>query len=73
MCGHIGEGIVLFAAGASVIGAPFLRDPSKAAGLDAAVKTVGHTQFGRTLLLFAAVGFAAYGLYSFALTRYSRM
>ena len=73
MCGHIGEGIVLFAAGASVIGAPFLRDPSKAAWLDAAVKTVGHTQFGRTLLLFAAVGFAAYGLYSFALTRYSRM
>ncbi|MDY6999496.1 MAG: DUF1206 domain-containing protein [Actinomycetota bacterium] len=73
VCGHVVEGLVLFAAGVSVIGAPLLRDPSKATGLDAAVKTVGQAQFGQAMLMFAAVGFAAYGLYSFALTRYSRM
>ena len=73
MCGHVVEGVVLFAAGASVIGAPFLHDPTRATGLDAAVEALGEAQFGQVILLFAAAGFAAYGLYSFALTRYSRM
>ncbi|SRX80095.1 DUF1206 domain-containing protein [Mycolicibacterium parafortuitum] len=73
VCGHVAEGIVLFAAGASVIGASFLRDPSRATGLDAAVRALGETQHGPALLMIAAAGFAAYGLYSFALTRYSRM
>ncbi|MBB2989635.1 hypothetical protein FHR72_001098 [Mycolicibacterium iranicum] len=73
VCGHVAEGIVLFAAGASVSGASFLRDPSRATGLDAAVRALGETRFGTVSLLVAAVGFGAYGLYSFALTRYSRM
>ncbi|HEX2212519.1 MAG TPA: DUF1206 domain-containing protein [Mycobacterium sp.] len=73
MCGHIAEGVVLFAAGMSVIGASFLRDPTRATGLDAAVEALGHAQFGQAILIVAAMGFAAYGLYSFALTRYSRM
>lgn len=71
--GHVAEGIVLFAAGISVIGATFLHDPTRATGLDAAVEAIGDAQFGRALLVAAAAGFAAYGLYSFALTRYSRM
>ncbi|UXA18779.1 DUF1206 domain-containing protein [Mycobacterium sp. SMC-4] len=71
--GHIGEGVVLFAAGVSVIGASFLHDPTRARGLDAAVEAIGQAQFGQALLVAAAAGFAAYGLYSFALTRYSRM
>jgi hypothetical protein len=73
VCGHIAEGLVLFAAGLSVIAATYWSDPAKATGLDAAVKSLGHTQFGRPVLLVAAAGFAAYGLYSFALARYSRM
>ncbi|OBB04983.1 hypothetical protein A5662_10990 [Mycobacteriaceae bacterium 1482268.1] len=73
ICGHVAEGLVLSAAGISVIVATFLGDPAKATGLDGAVKAFGTTQFGSAILLIAAVGFAAYGLYSFALTRYSRM
>lgn len=73
VCGHVAEGVVLFAAGLSVVGASFLHDPTRATGLDAAVEALGEARFGHTLLLVAAVGFAAYGLYSFALTRYSRM
>lgn len=73
VCGHVAEGVVLFAAGLSVIGASFLQDPSRATGLDAAVEALGETQHGQAILLVAAAGFAAYGLYSFALTRYSRM
>jgi hypothetical protein len=72
-CGHVAEGAVLFAAGLSVVGASFLRDPTRATGLDAAVEALGEARFGHTILLVAATGFAAYGLYSFALTRYSRM
>ncbi|MGP4058318.1 DUF1206 domain-containing protein [Mycobacterium sp. 4D054] len=73
VCGHVGEGVVLFAAGLSVIGAAFLQDPTRATGLDAAVEALGRAHFGHEILLVAATGFAAYGLYSIALTRYSRM
>jgi Domain of Unknown Function (DUF1206) len=72
-CGHVAEGSVLFAAGISVIVATYLSDPAKATGLDAAVKSVGRAPFGTAILIVAATGFAAYGLYSFALVRYSRM
>lgn len=73
LVGHVAEGIVLFAAGISVIAASFLQDPARATGLDAAVRALGETEYGQAALLAAAVGFAAYGLYSIALTRYSRM
>ncbi len=73
VCGHVAEGVVLIAAGILVIGAVVLHDPTRATGLDAAVEALGETQFGQTILLIAAVGFAAYGLYVFALARYSRM
>jgi Domain of Unknown Function (DUF1206) len=73
VCGHIAEGLVLSAVGISVMVATFLGDPAKASGLDGAVKALGSTRFGGAILIAAAVGFAAYGCYSFALTRYSRM
>lgn len=73
VCGHVAEGVVLIAAGLSVIGASFLQDPRRATGLDAAVEALGKAYFGQVLLLLAATGFASYGLYQFALTRYSRM
>ena len=73
ICGHVAEGSALFAAGISVIVATFRSDPAKTTGLDGAVKALGQAQFGSAVLIAAAVGFAAYGLYSFALTCYSRM
>jgi Domain of Unknown Function (DUF1206) len=73
VCGHVAEGSVLFAAGVSVIAATYFSDPTKATGLDAAVKSLGHARFGQTILLIAAAGFAAYGVYSITLARYSRM
>ena len=72
-CGYLAEGLVLCGAGILVVVASVDMDPSKAAGIDAAVKTIGATPLGRVLLIFAALGFGAYGLYSFALTRYARM
>lgn len=71
--GHVAEGVVLCAAGVSVLLASFMQDPSRATGLDAAVRALGQAEHGQTMLLAAAIGFAAYGLYSVALTKYSRM
>ena len=48
-------------------------DPAKASGLDGALKTLGAAPFGKALLILAALGFAAYGLYSFARSRYCRL
>ncbi len=73
VCGHVAEGLVLSAVGVLLVAATFLGDPAKATGLDGAVKALGSTRFGGLILLGAAAGFAAYGLYSLALTRYSRM
>jgi hypothetical protein len=73
VCGYVAEGIVLAFAGVLVVVASVGVDPSKATGLDGAVKAFRHAPFGTALILMAGSGFAAYGLYSFALSRYSRM
>jgi Domain of Unknown Function (DUF1206) len=71
--GYVAEGLVLAGAGILVIVAAVRADPSKATGLDGAVKTLGLAPHGTVLIMCAALGFAAYGCYSFALSRYSRM
>ena len=72
-CGYVAEGTVLAGAGILVVVASIRADPSKATGLDGAVKMLREAPFGTGLILLAGSGFAAYGLYSFALSRYSRM
>ena len=64
---------MLAGAGVLVIVATLQADPSKAAGFDAAVKTLGHAPFGKVLLIVAALGIAAFGAYSFVRSRHGRM
>ncbi len=71
--GYVAKGLVLAGAGVLVIVATLQADPSKASGLDAAVKTLGQAPFGKFLLIAAAVGIAAFGVYSFVRSRHSRM
>jgi hypothetical protein len=71
--GYVAKGAVLAGAGVLVMVATLQADPSKATGLDAAVKTLGHAPFGKVLLVAAALGIAAFGAYSFVRTRYGRM
>jgi len=73
VAGYTAKGIVLAGAGILLVVATFTADPAKASGLDAAVKTLGAAPFGKVLLVAAAAGFAAYGAYSFARSRYGRM
>jgi Domain of Unknown Function (DUF1206) len=71
--GYVAKGLVLVGAGLLVVAATLQADPSKAAGLDAAVKTLGQAPFGKVLLILAALGIAAFGAYSFVRSRYGRM
>ena len=73
MTGYIAKGAAFAGAGILVIVATLTADPAKAAGIDAAVKTLGRAPFGKTLLLIAALGIAAYGAYCFAMARFARM
>lgn len=71
--GYTAKGLVLGGAGVLLVVATLTADPAKGAGLDAAVKSLGHAPFGKFLLIAAAVGFAAYGAYCFVLARFARM
>ena len=71
--GYVAKGLVLAGAGLLVIVATLQADPSKASGIDAAVKTLGQAPFGKVLLIVAALGIAAFGAYSFVRARFGRM
>lgn len=71
--GYAAKGVVLAGAGVLVIVATLQADPAKATGLDAAVKTLGQAPFGKVLLVLAAVGIAAFGIYNFVRARNGRM
>jgi Domain of Unknown Function (DUF1206) len=73
IAGYTAKGIVLGGAGILLVVGTLTADPTKGAGLDAAVKSLGEAPFGKALLIAAAVGFAAYGVYCFVLARFARM
>lgn len=71
--GYVAKGLVLAVAGILLVVAVLRADPSKATGLDGAVKTLGSWPAGPTLLVIAAIGLAAYGVYAFVMARWARM
>lgn len=71
--GYIAKGLVLIGVGVLVVVATMTSDPAKASGVDAAVKTLGSAPFGQFLLILAALGIAAYGVYGFIRSRYADM
>ena len=48
-------------------------EPNTATGLDGALKTLGAQPYGAALLTAAGLGIITYGLYSFAMARYTKM
>ncbi len=73
IAGFVAKGLVLAGAGLLVIIATLQADPAKASGLDAAITTLGQAPFGKFLLIAAALGIAAFGVYSFIRSRFGRM
>jgi hypothetical protein len=70
--GYALKGVAFAIVGVLVIVGVLRSNPSKASGLDEALRTLRGEPFGTALLLAVAVGFACYGLYMFARARYSR-
>lgn len=64
--GHLARALALGVVGALLGAAALSADATRAGGLDAALRTLGATVFGTTLLALVAAGFAAFGLFCFA-------
>lgn len=69
--GYIARGIAFAVLGVMVIWAAMTSDPSKASGMDAAIRTIGSQPFGTVLLILTALGFILYGIYSMARAKYT--
>jgi hypothetical protein len=68
--GFPGKGIALALVGGLLVYAAVSFDPSKARGLDGALKTILELPFGRILLTLVAIGIAAFGAFCFVRARY---
>lgn len=71
--GYIARGIALFIVGALFVAAAITFSPSKATGLDGALKTLAELPFGKIILVIVGLGFVAYGAYSFLRARLARL
>jgi len=71
--GYIAKGVALVIVGFFFLVAAWQANPDKAQGLDGALKTLKDAPFGPFLLTLVAAGIAAYGVYSFARSRYARV
>lgn len=71
--GTVARGLVFALAGALTVAAAWTYDPSKAAGLDGALKTLRDQPYGPYLLGAAGLGLIAFGVYGLAEARYRRV
>jgi Domain of Unknown Function (DUF1206) len=70
MIGFPAKGVALALVGALLVYAAVTFDPSKASGLDGALRTVLDAPFGQWLLTLVAIGIAAFGAFCFVRARY---
>ena len=68
--GFPGKGVALAGVGALLVWAAITFDPSKAQGLDGALRSILELPFGQILLTLVALGIAAFGAYLFVRARY---
>ncbi|MDP9101968.1 MAG: DUF1206 domain-containing protein [Actinomycetota bacterium] len=71
--GSIARGLVFGLAGALVLAAAWTYDPNKARGLDGALKTLRDGPHGQGLLLAAATGLVAFGVYGLGEAAFRRV
>ena len=68
--GFPGKGIALIGVGGLLVWAAVTFDPSKARGLDGALRTILELPFGKILLTLVAIGIAAFGAFCLVRARY---
>ena len=71
--GHVGRGIAFAFIGAFVLRAAIRFDPSEPIGLDAALRDLAQSGWGKAVVLVVAAGLGAFGLYSVAESRDRRV
>jgi len=73
LLGHVARGVVAGLAGLLLVKSALDYDAQQAKGVDGTLRTIAEQPYGRVLLLLAAAGLAAFGLYSFVEARYRRL
>ena len=73
LAGYVAKGVALAIVGVLFVVAGARQQPSKASGLDGALRTLRDQPLGGVLLTLVALGLAAYGLYSFARAKRARL
>ncbi len=68
--GHVAKGIALLVVGGLFVYAAATHEPKKSGGLDQALLEVLDQPYGPVLLTLMGLGFAAYGVFCFALARH---
>ncbi|MBC7291451.1 MAG: DUF1206 domain-containing protein [Actinotalea sp.] len=71
--GYVARGVAFVVVGGLFVTAAATADPEEAQGLDGALQTLREAPFGQVLLVLVALGFVAYGVYSFARAKYARL
>ncbi|MDX6334021.1 MAG: hypothetical protein QOG05_1361 [Streptosporangiaceae bacterium] len=71
--GTIARGLVFALAGVLVIDAAITYNASKAGGLDTSLHTLRNAPFGEFLLIIAALGLIAFGIYGLAEARWRKV
>lgn len=70
--GYVARGVAVVVLGGLLVAAAATAEPERAQGLDGALQTLREAPFGKALLVLVALGFVAFGVYSFARARYAR-
>ncbi len=73
LLGYTARGVVAALAGLLLVKAALDYDPQEAKGVDGTLRTIADQPYGKALLLLAAAGLAAFGLFSFVEARYRRL
>lgn len=71
--GYVAKGAALAIAGSLFVTAALHERAAEATGLDGALKSLLDQPFGTALLVAMAVGFAAFGLYSFSRAKHAKV
>jgi hypothetical protein len=71
--GYLGKGIAVSVTGVLFVVAAVTQDPEKAAGLDAALRSLLDLPLGPFVLGAVGAGFAIYGVFCIARARFARM
>ncbi|KQZ25389.1 hypothetical protein ASD43_02020 [Microbacterium sp. Root553] len=73
VAGYLAKGIAIAVTGVLFVVAAWTQDPEKAAGLDAALRSLTDLPFGRLVLWVVGAGLVIYGIFSMVRARYARM